>query len=293
MNIEDWKKAGKIAKEALEYGKSLIKVDVKISEVSDAVEKKIKELGGELAFPVNISLNEAAAHEVAFAVDDRVFTKNHLVKLDVGVHINGAIGDNACTVDLTGNYEKLVKASEEARDEAIKIIKAGVKTSEIGKVIENTIKKYGFNPIRNLSGHSIEEYKIHAGLTVPNFDDSSDKVLKENTIIAVEPFATDGEGMIHETGNAEIFSFVQKKPVRSLISREALKLLQERKDLPTSTRWLAKKMSAIKAAYALKEMNQLDMVHLYPTLVEVKKGMVSQSEHTVLVTKNGCEILTK
>jgi len=293
MNLEDWKKAGKIAKQALEYGAKQIKVGAKISDVSDATENKIKELGGDLAFPVNISLNDAAAHEVAFAVDDRTFTNNDIVKLDVGVHVNGAIGDNALTVDLTGKHEKLVKASEEARDEAIKIIKSGIKLSEIGKVIETIIKKHGFQPVRNLSGHSIDEYNLHAGLTVPNYDDGGSKTLKEGTIIAVEPFATDGEGLIHESANAEIFNLILKKPVRSLITREALRHLDERKGLPTSTRWLGKKMTAIRATFALKEMNQLDMIHLYPPLVEVKKGLVSQSEHTVLVTKEGCEILTK
>ena len=293
MNIEDWKKAGHIAHEALKYGVTLIKINTRISDVSDAVEKKIKELGGELAFPVNISLNEAAAHEVPFAVDDRVFTENDIVKLDVGVHINGAIGDNAMTIDLTKKHEKLVKASIEARDEAIKMIRAGIKTSEIGKVIETIIKKYGFKPIKNLSGHQIKEYELHAGLTIPNYDDNSETVLKEGTIIAVEPFATDGEGLVRESSNAEIFSLIQKKPVRSSITREALKIVEERKGLPASTRWLAKKISAIKAAFALKEMQQLGMLHLYPPLVEIKKGMVSQSEHTVLVIEEGCEILTK
>lgn len=293
MNLEDWKKAGHIAHQALTFGASLIKVNAKISDVSDAIEKKIKELGGDLAFPVNISLNEAAAHQVPFAVDDRTFTENDLVKLDVGVHINGAIGDNALTIDLTKKYERLVKAVIEARDEAIKIIKPGIKTSEIGKVIEKIITKHGFNPIKNLSGHQIKEYEIHAGLTIPNYDDKSETRLKEGMIIAVEPFATSGEGLIQESSNAEIFTLLQKKPVRSLITREALKFLEERKTLPSSTRWLSKKMSAIKAAFALKEMNQLDMLHLYPPLVEIKKGMVAQSEHTVLVTKDGHEILTK
>lgn len=293
MNISDWRKAGHIAHQALVYGAGLIKPNAKLSDVSDAVEKKIKELGGDLAFPVNISLNEAAAHQVPFAVDDRIFTKNDVVKLDVGVHINGAIGDTAMTVDLTGKYEKMVKASIEARDEAIKIVKAGLKIREIGKVIEKTIAKHGFKPIKNLSGHAIEEYTIHAGVTIPNYDDGNDEKLKDGMIIAIEPFATDGEGLIHEGPNAEIFALLDKRPVRSQITREALKLIEERNELPTSTRWLAKKLSAIKATFALKEMNQLDMLHLYPPLIEIKKGMVTQSEHTVLVTKEGCEILTK
>jgi methionyl aminopeptidase len=292
-STDDWRKAGHAAHEALMHGASLIKVGVKFSDVSDAVEAKLKELGADLAFPVNISINATAAHDVPYSIETRIFTENDLVKLDVGAEVNGAIGDNAITVDLTGKYELLSKASKEARDEAIKIIKPGTKLREIGKIIEKTIMKYGFQPIRNLSGHSLEPYIIHAGTTIPNYDNEDESKLKEGMIIAIEPFATNGEGLIHESNNAEIFSLIDKKPVRSLITREALKLLEGRNSLPTSSRWLAKKMGALKANLALKELNQLDLVHLYPALIEVKKGMVSQWEHTVLVTKEGNEILTK
>lgn len=292
-SIQDWKKAGHAAHEALMHGASLIKIGVKYSDVSDAVEKKLRELGANLAFPVNISINATAAHDVPYSIEERKFTENDLIKLDVGAEINGAIGDNAITIDLTNKYANLVKASKEARDKAIEIIKPGVKLREIGKIVEKTITSYGFQPIRNLSGHSLEPYTIHAGTTIPNYDDGSNETLKEGMIIAIEPFATTGEGLIQESNNAEIFALVQKKPVRGLMTREALKYLDERKGLPTSSRWLSQKMGALKTNIALKEMNQLEMVHLYPPLVEVKKGLVSQSEHTVLVTKEGNEILTK
>jgi methionyl aminopeptidase len=294
MNLEDWRKAGKIGRQALLYGSTLIKPGVKYSDVSDAVEKKIYDLGGDLGFPVNISINETAAHNVAMANDDRTFTTDDIVKLDVGVHINGAIADNALTKDLTGKYEKLLRASLEARDEAIKILKPGLKIREIGKKVETIIKKYGYKPVKNLSGHSIKEYTVHAGLTIPNYDDGNEQTLKEGTVIAIEPFATDGEGMIYEGHDAQIFRFVQKRPVRSLITREAIKALEERKGLPTSIRWLAKKLgSALKANMAMKEMNQLDMIYLYPALIEVKKGMVAQFENTILITKDGYEVLTQ
>ncbi len=292
-NLADWRKAGHAAHEALMHGASLIKPGAKFSDVSDAVEKKLKELGADLAFPVNISLNATAAHDVPFSNEERVFTTNDLVKLDVGAEVNGAIGDNAVTVDLTGKYEALTKASKEARDEAIKILKPGLQLREIGKVIEKIIQKYGFQPVRNLSGHSLDLYTVHAGVTVPNYDDGNEDKLKEDTVIAIEPFATTGDGIIYESSNAEIFSLVQKHPVRSQITRDALKLLEERKGLPTSARWLSKKIGALKTSVALKEMTQLDMIRQYPPLIEAKKGMVSQWENTVLITKTGCEILTK
>ncbi|HME87562.1 MAG TPA: type II methionyl aminopeptidase [Candidatus Nanoarchaeia archaeon] len=292
-SVEDWRKAGHAAHAALVYGSTLIKPGVKLSDVSDAIELKLKELGADLGFPVNISINETAAHDVPFAIETRVFTENDVIKLDVGSAVNGAIGDNAMTIDLTGKYAKMSMAAKEARDEAIKILRPGLKTREIGKVIEETIKKHGFKPIRNLSGHSVESNTIHAGLTIPNYDDGSEDVLEEGMVIAIEPFATDGEGLIHEGSNAEIFSLETKRPVRSLITRDALKLLTQREGKPTSGRWLAQRMGALKASMALKEMNQLGMLHLYPPLVERKKGMVTQWENTMMITKDGYEILTK
>jgi len=292
-NIEEWKKAGHIASEALKHGASLIKPGVKWTDVSDAVEDKIKELGGDLAFPVNLSVNTTAAHDVPFSIEERTFNENDLIKLDVGAQVNGAIGDNAMTIDLSGKWGKLSEAAKEARDKAIAILKPGIQVRQIGKIVEETIESYGYKPIKNLSGHSIDEYIVHSGRIIPNYDDESEDTLQENDVIAIEPFATNGDGMIHEANNAEIFMLTNKRPVRSLITREALKLLEQRNGLPTSTRWLAKRMGALKAAVAMKEMNQLDMVHLYPPLVEVKKGMVSQWEHTILITKDGHEITTK
>ena len=292
-SYEDWKKAGHAAHAALVYGASLIKPGVKLADVSDAVEKKLKELDCDLGFPVNISINETAAHDVAYSMEERVFTSNDVIKLDVGSSYNGAIGDNAMTIDLTGKYEKMSMAAKEARDEAIKILKPGIKTSQIGKIVETTIMKHGFKPIRNLSGHSVEDNTVHAGLIIPNYDDGSIDELEEGMVIAIEPFATDGVGMIHEGPNAEIFALESKKPVRSLFAREALKFLQQRNGLPTSTRWLAQRMGALKATVALKEMNGLGMLDLYAPLIENKKGMVCQWEHTIMITKDGYEILTK
>ena len=188
QQIENHIKAGKIASEALQYGKSLIKSGTKVIDVLDAVENKIIELGGEMAFPAQISLDQFAAHSCSDLIDETVLAKQ-VVKLDVGVHIEGQIADNALTVDLSGKYEDLVKASRDALNNALKIVKAGVELREIGKVIEDTIKSYGFEPVRNLSGHGLGLYQIHTNPSIPNFDNGSNVKLKEGDVIAIEPFA--------------------------------------------------------------------------------------------------------
>ncbi|MBW2989301.1 type II methionyl aminopeptidase [Candidatus Woesearchaeota archaeon] len=288
---EKYKKAGKIAAEALEYGKGMIKKGAKVLDVCDAVEKKIMELGAKPAFPAQISLNETAAHYCPEGGDDTVFS-DQLACLDVGTHIDGCIGDNACTVDLSGNNPELIKASQEGLKAAIEVAKEGVKLSEIGKAIEDSIKGFGFNPVRNLSGHGLDLYNIHSPPTIPNFDTGENDVLEKGAI-AIEPFATDGAGMIHEKGEASIFSMQGKKPVRVGFVRNIQKEIESYEGLPFTTRWLTRRFSEAQVSYALKQFKQLETLKEYPPLVERSDGLVSQAEHSLLVEGEEVTILTR
>ena len=177
-NLDKLEKAGRIAGEALQFGKGLIKENTSLLEITKKVEDKITELGGKCAFPVQLSLNEVAAHYNALIEDKIIIKANDVVKLDVGVHVDGFIGDNALTVSLNEDYNDLVKASEKALEEALKIVRIGTKLREIGGVIESEITNLGYKPVKNLTGHSIEEYREHAGLAVPNFDNGDNWELK-------------------------------------------------------------------------------------------------------------------
>ena len=244
-----------------------------------------------MAFPVQLSLNDKAAHYCP-EDDDKVILKDQLVSLDVGVHINGFIGDNACSVDLSGNNQELVKASEEALNNAIKIAKTGTKLREIGKVINETIESHGFKPVRNLSGHGLDLYDIHSSPTVPNIDDGNDAVLEKDQIIAIEPFATNGAGLIHEKGDASVYMLKGKKPVRVGFVRNILKQLESYNGLPFTTRWLTKNFSQGQVRFALNQLKQLEILKEFPPLVEKQKGLVSQAEHTLLIGEPSI-ILTK
>lgn len=281
-DLDKWVKAGRIAAEALEYGRGLIRPGEKLLDVTEKIEKKIEELGGKCAFPVQISMNHVAAHYCADPDDPIVFS-DQLSCLDIGVHVDGCIGDNACTVDLSQNNSELVRASREALDNAIKIIQVGTALGEIGKVIQETIESHGFLPIRNLSGHGLSSYNIHDKPTIPNFDTQDKTTLEKGTVIAIEPFATNGAGMIYETDVANIFSQVDLKPVRSPISRDVLGFIDQYNGLPFATRWLAREFPLFKINFALRELSAAGILRKYPPLPDRKKGLVSQAEHTVLV----------
>jgi len=281
--MDDWEKAGKISAEALELGKKLVKVDVSVLEVAEKIEAKIIELGGKPAFPVNISLNQIAAHYTPSHDDALRFSQGDLVKIDVGAHVNGAIGDTATTIDL-GDNKELVKASEHALKSAIEIFKPGIKFREVGKTIQETIREYGFVPIVNLSGHGLDIYNLHAGITVPNYDNGDEKTLQEGQILAIEPFATKGEGKIIEGKPSGIYRLEQIRPVRDANARKVLLFIaEEYKTLPFAKRWLMKKFPT--AAFSLRILENERILAQYPQLPEKTKALVSQAEHTVKVAE--------
>lgn len=285
--MNDWIEAGKIAGQALSYGKDMIKSGASILEICQKVDEKIIELGANPAFPCQISLNSIAAH---FCPDENsdVILSNEVVKLDCGAEFKGAIGDNAVTVDLSGENAELVAASRAALMAAISKIKPGVAIREIGAAIQDEIVNRGFLPIVNLSGHGLDRYTIHTKPTIPNVDNGDPTILKEGMIFAVEPFATTGSGRVHEVGNPTIYSLTQKRSVRDPAERELLKQMAVFEGKPFVNRWLKHPRREI----ALRSLVRQGIIHPYAPLVEVQNGPVSQAEHSVMVTAQGCTILT-
>src|SRR3989344_1928475 len=284
-------KAGRISAEVLEYGKGLIKKGASLLEVTEKIEKKIFDLGAKPAFPVQISCDHIAAHFCP-EQDDRTIFENQVVSLDLGVHVDGCIGDNAYTIDLSGKYSDLVKAAQKALDEALKIAQVGTTLGEVGAIIQETISSYGFAPVKNLSGHGLGIYDVHTKPTVPNFNNHDKTKIQNGMVFAIEPFATTGAGVVQEAGIPTVFSFAQKRPVRSPITREVIMEIAGYEGLPFCSRWLVRKFGA-KANFALRELMQYDIIKSYPPLVEANKGIVSQAEHSVLVDDNKVIVLTK
>ena len=289
--LEDWKKACKISAQALDYGKNLIKKGNNLLDVAKKTDEKIISLGGKIAFPSQISMNQIAAHFCPTKNNNPVFD-NQIVKLDVGAHVNGFIGDNACTMDLSGENNGLVKASREALNNAIKIIKPGITLAELGRTIQETIMKFGFSPVRNLSGHGLGKFEVHTKPTVPNYDNGDETEIKKGDIFAIEPFATNGHGIVIETSNPTVFSFVQKKPVRDMITRQVLKKIENYNGLPFAKWWLEEKFPLFRVNLALRQLENLGIIRGYPPLAERDNGLVSQAENTILVDEKAI-VLTK
>ncbi|MCJ7444986.1 MAG: type II methionyl aminopeptidase [Methanotrichaceae archaeon] len=286
--LEKYRLAGKILAEVMREAKSRIVEDVTLLEVAELVESSIRSKGAEPAFPCNISLDRSAAHYTPSSGDKSIFGES-MVKLDVGVHCDGYIADAAVTVDLSGHFE-LAEVSNEALEAAIDVISPGVNTSEIGLVIERAISGHGFKPVSNLTGHGLLRYEAHAEPSIPNRPIEKGILLKEGDVIAIEPFATNGFGRISEAPTTEIFCFKAHKPVRSQEARLLMKHIIERyKTLPFARRWL----KGARVDLALMQLFRAGVLHRYPVLWEVEGALVSQSEHTVAILNNGCEVITR
>lgn len=278
-------KAGHIAKEVKLYARSIIKKDVSLLEIAEKIEAKIFELGGKPAFPVNLSINNIAAHYTPSFNDE---TKAHgLLKVDLGVQIDGWVADTAFSLDLenTELNKKIIEASEKALASASKTIKESATIGEIGASIQEAIESHGFSPVINLSGHEIGHYDLHAGISIPNINNGSTIRIKQG-LYAIEPFASTGSGKIHDGAPSGIYILQNPKIVRNPTAKEILEyIIEEYNTLPFCNRWLYKKFGA-KAFLGLRELERNEVLHHFPQLVENKETIISQAENTFLVEKD-------
>ena len=287
--LDKYRAAGKIHQQIMKEAREKIKVGMPIYEYARFIDERILELASGSAFPVNISMNEEAAHDTPLLNDTRIFGED-VVKVDVGVHVDGYIADGAMTIDLSGKHADLVKASEEALKAAIDTIKAGTTTLQIGAAVEETITGLGFKPIRNLMGHGLAQYTAHAEPSIPSIKNfGAGAELRAGDTIAIEPFATDGEGYVDNGRIKEIYSQVKLKPTRIPFVRKVLTQVEEYRGLPFAKRWL----ESDKLDLALIQLERDGILTSYPVLVEVSGGLVSQAEHTIIVTEDGCEVTTR
>ena len=286
--LEKYRSAGRILAEVLAEARPKVETGASLLDVANFVEDAIRSKGGQPAFPCNISLDRNAAHYTPSPKDLSTFGES-MVKLDIGVHVDGYIADAAITIDLSG-HDKLTEASKAALEAALEIVRPGADTAQIGKIIEETITGYGYRPVHNLTGHGLSRYQAHDEPAVPNKAMEKGTVLKEGDVIAIEPFATNGSGRISEGPINEIYGFSAPRPVRLPAARSLLKEITENyRTLPFARRWL----KGERAEYALMLLLRSGAVHTYPVLWEVEGALVSQAEHTVVILEEGCEVTTR
>ena len=293
--LEKFRLSGKILRETREEMRGFVREDMPILQICEKAEALIREKGGKPAFPCNVSINEVAAHYTSPPNDELRMPEKAVVKVDMGVHVDGYVTDTACTACFNPEHSSMKSAAEHALAAAIDSIHGDMATSKIGVIIEKTIKNRGFKPISNLTGHSVGRYLVHAGTSIPNVRQISLGKVKAGEVYAIEPFVTlpDAVGRVENSPKVTIFRLVKAKAVKNPYAKQLLKYIEDNFiTLPFAERWLKGAVPEDKHREAFKELLKCKAAMGYPVFIEVSRKPVVQAEHTVLITENSCEVLT-
>lgn len=277
--------AGKVASQVRrETALKLQKPGTSFLEAMDDAENRIIKLGGQIAW-AQMGLNDTAAHFCPEEDDTQVSKEGDIIKVDIGVHLDGWIADNAMTVAVgkSSEYKDLIKASQNALKAAIKLVRPGVQLWELGEAQYSEAEALGFTTVKNLCGHTIERYKVHAGISIPTYNNKDKTEIQAGWQVALEPFVTNGDGLIKEKGKATVFMVEKEKNARSPYARKILEEVKPQRGLPFTARWLTRKFGKGAAALGLRELQQLGIIKSYPPLTEVANGLVAQFEHAMIV----------
>ncbi len=293
--FQKYVKAGRIAAKVREQMRQTVSEGMHIIDICEKAESLVRESGGKPAFPCNVSINEVAAHYTSPPQDKKTIPENSIVKVDVGAHVDGYIADTAVTVCFNPEYENLVRAAEEALETAIKMLRPGLSVARFSSAVQKSIKIHGLKPISNLTGHQISRYSLHAGKALPNVFHLSTSRVKAGEIYAVEPFVTmpNAAGKVRRAKEAHIFRFIKHKSLKSEYAKPLLNYIEKNfRTLPFSERWLEGCVPASQHSAAFLELLSSKTLMGYPVFIEASGKPVAQAEHTVVITKDGCHILT-
>jgi methionyl aminopeptidase len=292
--LDALRKAGVIAAEVRDTVLKEIEPGVRVLDICDRAEEMIRDLGGGTAFPTNVDVNSVAAHYVSPVDDDTLVPERSLVKLDVGVHVEGYIADTAATACFDPSLAYLVEAAEAGLEAAINTIRPGIRASDVGAAIEQAIKARGAKPISNLTGHKLARYVVHAGASIPNVAGRDHHMLREGDVYAIEPFAVpnDADGLVTDGPPSNIYRVLKKRSLRGTAKRMMKHIQEEHRTLPFASRWVLRRFPGQEGVSAFNELLDSKCIMSYPQLVERTKAMVAQAEHSVILTDGGCEVTT-
>ena len=291
--LDALEKAGSIHKTVMEFVKPMVKPGAKVLDICEAAEAKIIELGAMVGFPINIAINEVAAHYTSPPNDETVIGEEDVVKVDLGVAVDGWVADGAITINFNKSErcKNLVLAVETAVKAGLLLIKPGVLTKDIGKKTEEIIKQFGYYPIHELTGHQIMAYELHSGKTIPNTKSGPSQKFEVGEVYGFEVFASTGIGQVKSSSNAYIFSLKPSSmpKIRNKVAREILKYVSDKYQLlPFSEREILKQYPL--GRFGMKELFDQSVLYRHPVIRE-EGAFISQYEVTILITEDGCKVI--
>ena len=295
--IESYRKAGEIGKKIKDFVPTILKKGMKLFDLAELIEDKIRELGGQPAFPVNLSKDEIAAHYTPKPGAEDIV--DGLLKIDMGVCVNGYIADFAICFDFTEDKEhkEMIELNKEILSTITENIDQGLVISTVGNTAEAVLEEYNdehgtsFNLIHELCGHGLGKDVIHTGLIIPNY--KNNKNIQVQGGFAIEPFVTMGIGRIYEGGGGGIYHLTgNENAVRDRDARQIFEFIKENyKTRPFCARWLVKE-GFNKVNFAFRLLEKQGIIREYPLLIEKTKKPVSQVENTFIIFNDVVECTT-
>ncbi|CAI5760524.1 unnamed protein product [Candida verbasci] len=310
---EDFRKGAEIHRRVRKKAQSSIKPGMKMTEIADLIENSIRTYSNNdhpykqgIGFPTGLSLNHVAAHYTPNTGDKLVLGKDDIMKVDIGVHVNGRICDAAFTMTFNedGKYDKIMEAVKEATYTGIKEAGIDVRLNDIGAAVQEVMESYEMEEngkilpikcIKNLNGHNIGDYIIHSGKTVPIIANGDMTKMEEGETFAIETFGSTGNGYVLPEG--EVSHYAMNSNIDDIkVPERAKSLLNTIKStfgtLPWCRRYL-EKTGEEKYLFALNQLVRAGIVEDYPPIVDKKGSYTAQYEHTILLHPHKKEVVTK
>jgi len=312
--VDKYQAAGKIANETLEKVIAKAVPGANIVELctlgDEEIEKEVKKVYGKkklekgIAFPTCISVNEICGHFSPLKSEPASLKDGDLVKIDLGVHIDGFIAIAAHTIVVTSSPDAVVEgrkadvihAAYNALQAALRLLKPGQKNNDATEVIGKVAESYQCNPVEGVLSHELKKHLIDGNNCIINKSTFDQKVedyeFQLNEVFGLDIIVSTGEGKPKET---ELRTTVFKRAIEKAYSlklkasRQFFSELNER--YPTLAFSIRSFEDETSAKLAVNECVKHELLHAYPVLAEKEGELVAQFKYTVMILKGGTAVV--
>ncbi|KAL0322805.1 UNVERIFIED_CONTAM: Methionine aminopeptidase 2B [Sesamum angustifolium] len=289
------RQAAEVHRQVRKYIRQILKPGMLMTDLCETLENTVRKLISEnglqagIAFPTGCSLNWVAAHwtpntgdKTVLQYDDGVLWTVHLLWRST-----------PCSIHFLRPHE--------ATNTGIKEAGIDVRLCDVGAAIQEVMESYEVlkwqvKSIRNLNGHSIGPYQIHAGKSVPIVKGGEQTKMEEGEFYAIETFGSTGKGYVREDLECSHYmkNFdVGHIPLRLPRAKQLLATINKNFSTLAFCRRYLDRLGETKYLMALKNLCDAGIVQPYPPLCDVKGSYVSQFEHTILLRPTCKEVVSR
>ncbi|KAM0257103.1 hypothetical protein ACHAQJ_004567 [Trichoderma viride] len=244
--LTDYRQAAETHRQVRQWAQKNVKPGQTLTEIANGIEDSVRRLLGHdglsegdsiiagMGFPTGLNLDEIAAHYSPNAGDKIVLQQNNVMKVDIGIHVNGRIVDSAFTMAFDHKYDNLLAAVKDATNTGVREAGIDVRLGELGGFIQETMESYEceingttypIKSIRNIGGHNILPYRIHGTKSIPAVKSDDITKMEEGDIFAIETFGSTGNGWVYDHGDVSHYALRGDAPKVDLRLSSAKSLL--------------------------------------------------------------------